>query len=201
MSYGKRRGWSDCIRGTRARNLLGANEFAAQIGRPLNVAIDINWSRTSVDDDVHGVHLRAFRKAAGRFLRERGAGGLTCTWARERPSSPVPRPNAHLNCHIPAGLYRTFVNNAHRFLPPGVVALDSEAIWINLIGFTHEDRQRRSEYLLKGAHPKAHLKIKKKRIAQGRIYGKRCGTSEDIGSLARFRWEEQQADPAEAIPL
>jgi len=101
MSFGKRRGYSDCIRGVRARNLLDAQDFAASIGRGLNTAVDINWSRTTAGDDVHGNLLRSWRKAAGRFLRERGAGGLTCTWVRERPTMATLRPNAHLNCHIP----------------------------------------------------------------------------------------------------
>jgi hypothetical protein len=201
MSYGRRRGWSDCIPGVRARNLLSADEFAAEIGTPLNVGLDINWSKTSADDDTHGRLLRSFRKAAGRWLREHGAGGLTCTWARERPTHPVPRPNAHLNCHIPHALYMGFVKNVHRFLPRGCVALDAEAIYVQLIGFTAEDHRRRSEYLLKGAHTKARLKIKRKRIAQGRIYGKRCGTSEDIGLAARLRWLEQQDRAVEAIPF
>lgn len=201
MSYGRRRGWSDCIKGVRARNLISADTFAAEIGRSLNVAIDINWSKTSADDDTHGNLLRAFRKAAGRFLRKRGVGGLTCTWARERPTHPVPRPNVHMNCHIPTDHYAAFVKNAYRFLPPGCVGLEPEAIYIQLIGFTAEDRRRRSEYLLKGAHTKARLEIKRKRIPQGRIYGKRCGTSEDIGYAARLRWTELRGREAEAIPF
>lgn len=201
MSFGKRRGFSDCITGVRARNLLAAHDFAARIGRPLNVSVNINWSKTTADDDSHGAHLRIFRKAAGRFLRDHGAGGLTCTWARERPTSPVPRPNAHLNCHVPDRLFGLFVKNAHRFLPRCCVAFEPEAIWIEMIGATSEDRRRRSEYLLKGAHPKARLRMKRKRIPQGRINGKRCGTSEDIGSLARVRWAEQQKDLAKVIPF
>jgi hypothetical protein len=184
-----------------ARNLISADEFADEIGRPLNVAIDINWSKTSAGDDTHGHLLRAFRKAAGRYLRERGAGGLTCTWARERPTHPVPRPNAHLNCHVPPALYNDFTKTLHRFLPQACVAFEPEAIYVQLIGFTAEDRRRRSEYLLKGAHTKARLEIKRKRIPQGRIHGKRCGTSEDIGLSARLRWHGQQAGLAEAIPF
>lgn len=201
MSYGVRRGGSDCIRGVRARNLLSADGFADEIGRPFNVAIDINWSKTSAEDDTHGHLLRAFRKAAGRWLRENGAGGLTCAWVRERPTHPVPRPNAHLNCHIPSALYMPFVKNAHRFLPRGCVAFEAEAIYIQLIGFTAEDHRRRSEYLLKGAHTKARLKIRRKRISQGRIYGKRCGTSADIGLAARLRWQEQADVSVNAIPF
>jgi hypothetical protein len=201
MSYGRRRGYSDCIIGVRARNLLAAHEFADALGMPLNVSVNINWSRTSADDDTHGNQLRAWRKAAGRFLRDRGAGGLTCTWARERPTTPVPRPNAHLNCHIPAAHYDAFVKNAHRFMPQGVVCFEREAIWIELIGLTAEDSGRRSEYLIKGAHPKARLRMKRKRIYQGRVKGKRCGTSEDIGLAARLRWAELQGRDAQAIPF
>jgi len=190
MSFGRRRGYSDCIRGVRARNVLTASTFAVTIGRPLNVAVDINWSKTSADDDMHGHLLAAWRKRAGRFLQRRGAGGLTCTWARERPTHPVPRPNAHLNCYVPIRLFGAFVKNAHRFLPIGCSALDPEAIYIQMIGSTGDDYRRRTEYLVKAAHPKARLPIQRKRNSQGRIYSKRCGTSEDIGLAARIRADE-----------
>jgi hypothetical protein len=201
MSFGKKRGYSDCIRGVRARNLLSASEFATSIGRGLNTAVDINWSRTTARDDIHGEKLAAWRKAAGRFLRERGAGGLTCTWARERPTTPIARPNAHLNCHIPPRLYDAFVKNAHRFLPRGCIACGSDAIYIQMIGSTGEDHRRRTEYLLKGAHPRARLPITRKRISQGRILRKRCGTSADIGFSARLRAAEQAAASIAAIPF
>jgi hypothetical protein len=192
MAFGRRRGYSDCITGVRARNLLSADEFAEVIGRPLNVSININWSKTSAGDDTHGRLLRDFRKAAGRFLRECGGRGLTCTWARERPTHPIARPNAHMNCHVPTSLWVDFSNNVLNFLPSGCVALEKDAIWFELIGFTREDRRRRTEYLVKGAHAKARLNIKRKRIPQGRVHAKRCGTSEDIGRAARLRWNEMQ---------
>jgi hypothetical protein len=201
MPFGKRRGFSHCIRGVRARNLMSADAFAAEIGRPLNVAVDLNWSRTSLRDDVQGHYLRSWRKSAGRFLRECGAGGLTCTWVRERPTTPVPRPNAHLNCHIPAQVYDAFIKNAHRFLPPGCVACDRDAIFVQLIGSTGEDHRRRAEYLVKGAHPKARLRIKKRRIYQGRVFGKRCGTSEDIGPAARLRAAEKTNAASASVPF
>lgn len=130
MPFGKRRGYSDCIRGVRARNLLSASDFATSIGRGLNTAVDINWSKTTARDDTHGAKLAAWRKAAGRFLREHGAGGLTCTWVRERPTWPIDRPNAHLNCPIPDRLFAAFVKNARHFLPRGCVACDPDAIYI-----------------------------------------------------------------------
>jgi hypothetical protein len=201
MSFGKRKGYSDCIRGVRARNLLGATEFATSIGRGLNTAVDINWSRTTARDDLHGKHLAAWRKAAGRFLRKNGAGGLTCTWVRERPTSPIARPNAHLNCHVPPHLFEAFVNNAHRFLPHGCISCGSDAIYIQAIGSTGADHRRRSEYLLKGAHMRARLPITRKRVSQGRILGKRCGTSEDIGLAARVRADESVTRRLSSIPF
>ena len=201
MSFGKRKGYSDCIRGVRARNLLSATDFAASMGRGLNTAVDINWSRTTARDDLHGQRLAAWRKAAGRFLRKNGAGGLTCTWVRERPTSPIARPNAHLNCHIPTSLFDAFVKSVHRFLPPGCTACGSDAIYVQAIGSTGEDHRRRSEYLLKGAHVRARLPIKRKRIPQGRILGKRCGTSEDIGLAARLRATEGAGRKISSIPF
>jgi hypothetical protein len=201
MSFGRKKGYSHCIRGVRARNLMRADEFAAAIGRHLNVAVDLNWSKTSAGDDVTGHLLAAWRKRASRFLRKNGVGHLTCTWARERPTIPVPRPNAHLNCHIPPRVYDAFIRSAHTFLPPGCVPNDPDAIYIQLIGGTGEDHRRRAEYLLKGAHPKARLAIKRKRNYQGRIFGKRCGTSEDIGVAARERHAESQAALTRSIPV
>jgi hypothetical protein len=201
MPFGKRKGWSDCIKGVSGRNLLDAQDFAASIGRGLNTAIDINWSRTTVRDDIHGDLLRAWRKAAGRFLREHGAGGLTCTWVRERPTTATPRPNAHLNCHIPDRLFAAFVKNAHRFLPKGCIACDAEAIWIQSVGTSGTYYERRREYYLKGAHPRARLPIKRRRISQGRVLRKRCGTSEDIAPAARRRADEMKATKIAAIPF
>lgn len=201
MSFGKRKGFSHCIRGVRARNVLDADAFAAAIGRPLNVAVDLNWSKMSVGDDVHGHHLAAWRKRASRFLRKHGVDRLTCTWARERPTIPVPRPNAHLNCYIPANVYDAFIKNAYTFLPPGCVTSEREAIYIQLIGSTGEDHRRRCEYLVKGAHLKARLKIQRKRNYQGRIFGKRCGTSEDIGLAARLRHAASRVESLRSIPF
>jgi hypothetical protein len=201
MPFGRKKGFTDCIRGSSARSLLEASDFAIEIGRPLNTAVDVNWSRTTARDDLDGRSLASFRKAAGRFLRERGGGGLTCTWVRERPASPVARPNAHLNCHVPPGLYDAFVKNAHRFLPRGCVACDADAIFIQLIGGTGEDYRRRRDYLLKGAHPRARLPITRKRISQGRIHRKRCGMSEDIAPAARLRAAERAREKIAAIPF
>jgi hypothetical protein len=201
MSFGKRKGYSHCIRGVRARNLMSADEYAAAIGRALNVAVDLNWSKMSVRDDVHGHYLAAWRRRTSRFLRKHGVGQLTCTWARERPTIPVPRPNAHLNCYIPAYVYDAFIEKAHSFLPPGCTAYERDAIYIQLIGSTGEDHRRRAEYLVKGAHLKARLKITRRRNYQGRIFGKRCGTSEDIGLAARLRHVANEAENLRSIPF
>jgi hypothetical protein len=201
MPFGNRKGWSDCIKGASGRNLLDAQDFAASIGRGLNTAIDINWSRTTARDDIHGDLLRAWRKSAGRFLRERGAGGLTCTWVRERPTTATARPNAHLNCYIPDRLFDAFVKNAHRFLPKGCVACDAEAIWVQSVGTSGTYYERRREYYLKGAHPRARLPIKRKRVSQGRVLRKRCGTSEDIAPAGRLRAASIKAAKIAAIPF
>jgi hypothetical protein len=201
MSFGKRKGWSDCIRGNSARNLLAAQDYALTIGRGLNTAVDINWSRTTARDDTHGALLRAWRKAAGRFLRERGAGGLTCTWVRERPTGVTPRPNTHINCHIPDHLFDAFVKNAHSFFPAGCAACDADAIFITPVGTSGTYYERRREYYLKGVHPRARLPIKRKRNAQGRVLRKRCGFSEDIGPTARERTEATSRAVVASIPF
>lgn len=139
--------------------------------------------------------------AAGRFLRKHGAGGLTCTWVRERPTTATPRPNAHINCHIPDALFDAFIRNAHRFFPRGCIACDLGAIWIQPVGSSGTYYEKRREYYLKGAHPRARLPIKRKRISQGRVLRKRSGTSEDIGPAARFLAAELQSASIAAIPF
>jgi hypothetical protein len=106
-----------------------------------------------------------------------------------------------MNCHIPAAVYAAFIQNAHRFLPPGRIAFDPGAIFIQLIGSTGRDYTQRTEYLVKGAHPKARLRIKKRRSYQGRIFGKRCGTSEDIGLAIRTRAAEKVHAAVASIPF
>jgi hypothetical protein len=98
-------------------------------------------------------------------------------------------------------LWGPFGRNILRFLPPGCVPLEVDAIHFELVGFTRDDRRRRAEYLVKGAHQKARMKMQRKRIAQGRVFGKRSGTSEDLGRLARLRGQEQQQELAEAVPF
>jgi hypothetical protein len=99
----------------------------------------------------------------------------------------TPRPNVHLNCHIPDRLFAAFVENARRFLPKGCIACDADAIWIQAVGSSGTYYENRREYYLKGAHPRARLPIKRKRVSQGRVLRKRCGTSEDLGPAARNR--------------
>jgi hypothetical protein len=75
------------------------------------------------------------------------------------------------------------------------------AIYIQLIGGSGDDHRRRAEYLVKGTHLKARLPIQRKRSYQGRIFGKRCGASEDIGLTARLRRARSQAEIARSIPF
>jgi hypothetical protein len=120
MSFGKRRAYSDCIRGVSARNLLSAQDFAAAIGRGLNTAVDINWSRTTAGDDIHGNLLRSWRKAAGRFLRERGAGGLTCTLGARASNHGDPQAERPSELPYPRSAFRCLCQKRSSFLAQGL---------------------------------------------------------------------------------
>jgi hypothetical protein len=201
MAYGRRKGWSDCIRGSAHRSIVEAIDLAEKIGRTLNVCADINWSRTDADDDREGKHGAAWRKAAGRWLRHHGAGGLTGYYVREAPDAAVRRPNTHHSIHVPMHLLDRFKRDAPGFLPKAARPLDCDAVYVQPIMPTDQDRRNRHEYLLKGTHPKARVKMKRRRIPQGRVIGKRCGFTEDIGPAARLRWQAQQDSLVEAIPF
>ena len=184
MPYGPKKGHSDHIAPARARDLAEAAVYAEEIGHPLNTCIDINWTRTSVGDDPKGAHLQRVIKKARRWLGKEGE-ELFALWVREAPRKG---PNSHLMMHLPHGQLKALKKVGPDLLPEGCQDTDGKAVWIHPTGNSKEARAARVIYISKGVRPGRtadQLGIGPEK--QGRVFGKRCGMTENLSAAARDR--------------
>ena len=174
-----------------ATNIIEAVDHARAIGRPLIAHATIHWSGTVVFDDHDGQLFAKVREGFNKWLLRRGiVGGLTCVWCRECKAH-TDIVHCHLLFHLPVE-YRT-----------GARFLQTETALFRLVGrhgggilgefavkiTLHADPD--GLYLIKGGNKEVwdHFNIRKEwRKSQGIVHGKRCGTTENIGTAARNRW-------------
>lgn len=189
---------SKCLSLRQAINIIEAVDYARDIGRHLVAHATIHWSGTIAFDDHDGKRFAKVRKGLHKsFLRRGIPGGLTAAWCRECKAH-TDIVHCHLLFHLPVA-YRT-----------GAKLLQIEAALCRLVGrhgdgilgefavrlTIHPDPD--GLYLIKGGNRDVweRFKIRKEwRQSQGVIYGKRCGTTENIGRAARRR-EIAQSDVA-----
>jgi hypothetical protein len=185
-----RLGGTEYISVAQATNIIEAIDFAKLIGLHLVAHLSIHWSLTDVGDDPDGKLLAKFREGLDKWLHRRGI-AFAAAWSRERQSggqSDVE--HCHLLFYLPVK-YRT-----------GAKLLEVEAAIYRLIkchGRNCWDERviklvihacPDGKYLIKGGGPKVWklFRIRKEhRRLQGIIYGKRCGTTINIGRAARGR--------------
>ena len=166
--------------------------FARLIELPLAAHLTVEWSLTDVGDDPDGKLFAKVREGLDKWLGRREI-VFAGVWAREcRPYTEIV--HCHLLFYLPVE-YRTGhklrqVEDAVRQL----VELHGEGIQhekaVDLR--VHEDPD--GKYLIKGGGPEVWKRFrvrKEHRRLQGMIYGKRCGTTENIGLAARRRWEQR----------
>jgi hypothetical protein len=178
-----------------AANMMAAVAFAREIGTPLNAHATIHWSLTDVGDDPEGKLFAKVREGLDKWLNRRGAEFLAA-WARERQSggqSDVE--HCHLLFHLPAH-YRTGKKLCQ------VESAISRLVELHGRGILHENavdlrvhHNPDGKYLIKGGGPKIWRRFgvqKKDRRLQGLIFGKRCGTTENLGLAARSAKRSQQ---------
>ncbi len=173
-----------------ATNIMEAVAFAKLIDFPLVAHLTVHWSLTDVGDDPDGKLLAKLREGLSKWLGRRGI-VFTAAWCRERQSggqSDVV--HCHLLFHLPVAFRKG--RKLHQ-----VEAAISRLVELHGGGIFHEkanDLRVHSDpdgkYLIKGGGPKVwkHFRLRKEhRRPQGVIYGKRCGTTENIGLAARRR--------------
>ena len=188
MPFGPRRGYSDHLRPCQVRGLQAATSYAEEIGRPLDACIDINWSRTSWEDDPEGEALERTIKKLRRWLSRQDE-ELYAIWVRENP--PKKGPGAHLMLHLPRRLLKPLKEIAMDLLPEGCRDTDGKAVWVHPAGTTSFARMSRVLYLSKGINPgRVCETLGIKPQDQGRVIGKRCGMTENLGPTAQRRHRE-----------
>lgn len=141
--------------------------------------------------------LQGLPKLHDKWLLRRGIhGGLTCIWVRERTSSVRGGAvHSHMLFHLPhpftTGRKRIEVEAALERL----IARHGGGDCLDQASKITEPDEPDGVYFLKGGGPDVWDEFdvpRQWRTPQGKIYGKRCGFTENIGPTARKRWNSEQ---------
>lgn len=176
-------------------DLIAAECFAREIGLPFTRMITIHWKAA-------GAALADMRRATGRFLdlmsKAMGRHGIRTAWIWVHENGHGKGWHCHLLLHVPASFVpilkslqmrwlRRITGNPYRknviYSKPigGRLGLEKSnpTLWaINI--------EVALGYHLKGADPCAASEFGLERLEPGgRIMGKRCGSSQNIGTKAR----------------
>ena len=193
---------SEALTTAQVANLTAATAHADMIGLPFTRMITVHWERA-------GVPLEAMAKATGRYLdylaqlTARHGSGTAWLWTHENGDGKGG--HCHLLAHVPPALVsrltalqrgwlrritgKPYVARVIHSKPIGgrlgLEAGNPDLHAINLAAAL--------AYVLKGAGPDAASQFDLERLeAGGRVIGKRCGMSQNIGPKAR----EQDHTPA-----
>lgn len=176
-------------------NLRAAERFAEKIGLPFTRMISIHW-------EAAGVPLAGMTKATGRFTdlmsKALARHGSRTSWLWVHESGEGKGGHCHLLAHVPANLVPTLVALQRGWLrritgqPYRARVIHSKPIGGRLgLEAGNPDLHAVNlaaalAYVLKGASPGAATKFALERLEPGgRVIGKRCGTSQNIGAKAR----------------
>lgn len=176
-------------------NLKAAERHAAKIGLPFTRMITIHWQAA-------GVPLAGIVKATGRFTDlmakalARHKSGTAWLWVHENCGPKGG--HCHLLAHVPADLVPVIAGLQRGWLrlitgkPYRKRVIHSKPIGGRLgLEIGNPDLhainlEAALAYVLKGASPEAASQFGLERLEPGgRIIGKRCGTSQNIGAKAR----------------
>jgi len=172
-----------------ADNLFEAVAFASELGFHLRAHLTVMWSLTMAFDDNEGKRAALVREGLKKVLHRRQV-PWAGVWVREC-KAPTDVTHAHLLFHLPPALCT------------GTALQDLEFAILRLVGLhgdgvTHRDAVKLTiylngadgRYLLKGGGREVWERYglpSSWRHMQGRIYGKRCGVTQNLGPAARFR--------------
>ena len=186
---------SHALSRTHVGNLIGAALYADAIGLPFTRMITVHW-------EAAGVTLDGMARATGRFIDmlsktlARHCSATAWLWVHENGDGKGG--HCHLLAHVPAALVgivtrlqkrwlRTITGNPYRArviksVPiGGRLGLEGSNPALHAI-----NRDAALSYVLKGADEATATAFGLDRLeAGGRIIGKRCGTSQNIGAKAR----------------
>lgn len=176
-------------------NLIAAARHAGAIGLPLNRMVTIHWQAA-------GISLTGMAKATGRFtdllakFLARHKSGSALLWTHE--GGDRKGGHCHLLAHVPAGLVPEITGRLRGWLRlisgqqyrKGVILSRPIGGRLGMETGNPElhavNLEAALSYVLKGASAKAAAQFDLALLEPGgRVIGKRCGTSQNIGAKAR----------------
>lgn len=186
---------SDALTAIQIANLEAADRHARAIGLPFTRMITIHWQAA-------GVALADMVKATGRFLdlltKALARNETKTAWLWTLENGDRKGGHCHLLVHVPAVLVSKLTRLQKGWLKrisgrdyvKGVIHSKPIGGWLGLeIGNPELHAVNLAValgYVLKGANAEAAEQFNLARLeAGGRIIGKRCGTSQNIGAKAR----------------
>lgn len=186
-----------------AQNIMTAAAFSLAIGKPLTRHWTVRLERQGISD-------KGAVEAIGRLLtllrdhvRKTTGGEIAYIWERE--NAPTIGSHVHILLHLPAG-YALRGHRSRRWLERiSGKPYKTGASLTKRIGGTAKAHERNPEFYLanlmavvaygiKGTAADAAAMLELELVKpQGRIIGKRCGTSQNIGAKARAGYSETTA--------
>ncbi|MBF9151656.1 hypothetical protein [Novosphingobium jiangmenense] len=174
---------------------MAASSHAATIGLPFTRMVTIHW-------EAAGVPLTDMAKATGRFTdlmaKALARYGCNTAWVWTHENGAGKGGHCHLLAHVPANLVSYLTALQRGWLrritgqPYRARVIRSKPIGgrlgmeVGIPDLHAVNLEAALAYLLKGADPEVAFQFGLKRLEPGgRIIGKRCGTSQNIGAKAR----------------
>ena len=186
---------SYCLSHGQVGNLIAAACHADAIGLPLTRMITVHW-------EAAGVSLDGMARATGRFIDMLTKAITRCesrtAWIWVHEGGPGKGGHCHILAHVPASLVKPITRLQKRWLRAicgkpykrGVIHSDPIGGRLGLettnCPLHAQNLANALCYVLKGADGHAAAAVGLERLEPGgRIIGKRCGTSQNIGVKAR----------------
>jgi hypothetical protein len=187
---------STALRSKDCESLILAAEHASHIGKPLNRMLTVHFDAAGISDPVKATGQ--LLKLMGDWLRCNNT-GITAVWVRE--AGAAKGEHVHILLSVPPNKITSF-NRMQRGWFKKIGAAWKRGVYKSCpIGGSHKlafnplcsrlYKQALSgalHYLMKGADAQARtVHGISKRGDGGELWGKRCGTTENIGRAARLR--------------
>nr|WP_166180886.1 hypothetical protein [Altererythrobacter segetis] len=186
---------SHALTAAQIANLKAAERHAAASGLPFTRMLTIHW-------EAAGVPLQGMARATGRFTglmaKALARHGSCSAWLWVHENGDWKGGHCHLLAHVPADLVHVFTGLQRGWLrritgqPYRKRVIHSKPIGGRLGLETGNPDLHAINldvalgYVLKGASPEAASQFSLERLEPGgRVIGKRCGTSQNIGAKAR----------------
>ena len=188
---------SDALADHKVESLLDAARFALATGRTFQRHWIVHYGRAGIAEHQAAGFLRKLFEQVGRQARSAG-GELTAVWVRELASTYGE--HVHILLHLPPGMSlrnrtRRWIETAGGIYQPGVSMtksiggrLDKQTAnnGPNTGEHYRENAANVVRYLLKSASAEKGEQLGLTRHGRvGRIIGKRCGWTQNIGKAAR----------------